>query len=575
MAASSSLSTVWAPHYACPPRYSPCIPRPTTFPAMVDVRNWSGKLQKQPRRHFITLATAATKEAKWPGEEDWSAKREYLVKNKGVWPGEDQVFDPLGVYKTSTLQYVKDCRDLFIEVMEAVKGKQSSRRPGGSTAGKGVAAAIEDSSIDFGDFFKGQLPVKFLKLLAWLALSRVGTYIPIGGVNRAAFQGSLDQNSLLGTLDSFSGGGIGRLGVCSLGIVPFINAQIVFQLLGVLYPKIQELQRKEGEAGRKKVLQWTRYASVGFAIFQAIGQVLYIRPYVYDFNIQWVLTSVGALTLGAVITTYIGEQITELKLGNGTSFLIFTNIVSYLPASIGRTVVQALNDGNYTGLAVIILCFFFLVLGIVYVQEAERKIPINYASRYTFDKRGVGKAAYLPFKVNSSGVMPIIFSTSSLAIPGALARFTGVEALKNAAVALYPGGPLYLPTNVFFIAFFNYFYTFLQLDPDDVSEQLKRQGASVPTIRPGKSTAMFIRSVLGRISVLGSIFLGIMAAAPSIVEGVTHLTAFRGFAGTSVLILVGSATDTARKVQAEIISQKYETIDFYDLDKKRDNDGSN
>lgn len=575
MAASSSLSTVLAPHHACPPRYSPCIPMPTTFPAMVDVRNWSGKLQKQPRRHFVTLATAATKEAKWPGEEDWSAKREYLVKNKGVWPGEDHFFDPLGVYKTSTLQYVKDCRDLFIEVMEAVKGKQSSRRPGGSTAGKGVAAAIEDSSIDFGDFFKGQLPGKFLKLLAWLALSRVGTYIPIGGVNRAAFQGSLDQNSLLGTLDSFSGGGIGRLGVCSLGIVPFINAQIVFQLLGVLYPKIQELQRKEGEAGRKKVLQWTRYASVGFAIFQAIGQVLYIRPYVYDFNIQWVLTSVGALTLGAVITTYIGEQITELKLGNGTSFLIFTNIVSYLPASIGRTVVQALNDGNYTGLAVIILCFFFLVMGIVYVQEAERKIPINYASRYTFDKRGVGKAAYLPFKVNSSGVMPIIFSTSSLAIPGALARFTGVEALKNAAVALYPGGPLYLPTNVFFIAFFNYFYTFLQLDPDDVSEQLKRQGASVPTIRPGKSTAMFIRSVLGRISVLGSIFLGIMAAAPSIVEGVTHLTAFRGFAGTSVLILVGSATDTARKVQAEIISQKYETIDFYDLGKKRDNDGSN
>ncbi|MCO5581410.1 hypothetical protein L7F22_035294 [Adiantum nelumboides] len=168
-------------------------------------------------------------------------------------------------------------------------------------------------------------------------------------------------------------------------------------------------------------------------------------------------------------------------------------------------------------------------------------------------------------QVNSSGVMPIIFSTSALAAPSALARFTSAEFLKNAAVALYPGGALYLPSNVFLIAFFNYFYTFLQLDPDDVSDQLKRQGASIPAIRPGKSTATFISNVLSRISVLGSVFLGVMAAAPSVVEAATHLTAFRGFAGTSILILVGSATDTARKVQAEIISQKYETIDFYDL----------
>ncbi|KAH7433209.1 hypothetical protein KP509_07G059500 [Ceratopteris richardii] len=477
----------------------------------------------------------------------------------------ESYFDPLCLEEDPFRRLANDWRYLWLQVLESASGKQPTKGPGNASAGKGIAAAIEDSTIEFGDFFKGKLPEKFLKLLAWLALSRVGTYIPLSGVDRAAFQGSLDQNSLLGTLDSFSGGGIGRLGICSLGIVPFINAQIVFQLLGVLYPKIQELQKKEGEAGRKKVLQWTRYASIGFAIFQAIGQIVYIRPYVYDFSVEWALTAVFLLTLGSVITTYIGEQISELKLGNGTSFLIFTNIVSYLPASIGRTVVQALNDGNYTGLGFIFMSFFLLVLGIVYVQEAERKIPINYASRYTFDKRGVGKAAYLPFKVNSSGVMPIIFSTSALAAPGALARFTNAEILKNAAVALYPGGTLYLPSNVFLIAFFNYFYTFLQLDPDDVSEQLKRQGASIPAVRPGRATSTFITNVLSRISVLGSAFLGIMAAAPSVVEAATHLTAFRGFAGTSILILVGSATDTARKVQAEIISQKYETIDMYDL----------
>ncbi|XP_013464030.2 preprotein translocase subunit SECY, chloroplastic [Medicago truncatula] len=463
-------------------------------------------------------------------------------------------FDPLGINSSSSSSSTwKNIVSLF----------ESSEKPRGG----GVAAAIEDSSIDFGDFFKGPLPGKFLKLLGFLALSRLGVYIPLGGVNREAFLGNLDQNSLLSTLDSFSGGGIGRLGICSLGIVPFINAQIVFQLLAQVYPKLQDLQKREGEAGRKKILQYTRYASVGFAIVQAIGQVLFLRPYVNDFTTEWALTSVILLTLGSVITTYIGEQITDLKLGNGTSLLIFTNIISYLPASFGRTFAQAFNDANYVGLVTIIVSFFLLVVGIVYVQEAERKIPINYASRFTSKSGGLEKSAYLPFKVNSSGVMPIIFSTSSLALPGTLARFTGLSALKNAAVALNPGGSFYLPFNILLIAFFNYYYTFLQLDPDDVSEQLKRQGASIPLVRPGRSTATFIKTVLSRISVLGSTFLAILAAGPAIVEQTAHLTAFRGFAGTSILILVGCATDTARKVRAEIISQKYKNIELYDFDK--------
>lgn len=300
---------------------------------------------------------------------------------------------------------------------------------------------------------------------------------------------------------------------------------------------------------------------------QAIGQVLFLRPYVNDFSSKWALSTIVLLTLGSVFTTYIGERISDLKLGNGTSLLIFTNIISYLPASFGRTVVQAYQDGNYAGLVGIIVSFVLLVLGIVYVQEAERKIPMNYANRYTSKAGGIQRSAYLPFKVNSSGVMPIIFSTSSLAIPGTLARFTGLDVLKKTAVALNPGGSFYLPTNILLIAFFNYYYTFLQLDPDDVSEQLKRQGASIPLVRPGKSTAEYIKTVLSRISVLGSLFLAILAAGPAVVEQTTHLTAFRGFAGTSVLILVGCATDTARKVQAEIISQKYRNIEMYEIDK--------
>ncbi|XP_024458308.1 preprotein translocase subunit SCY1, chloroplastic isoform X1 [Populus trichocarpa] len=480
---------------------------------------------------------------------------------------ESSSFDPLGINLDGPPSLNAAWESLLAFLSPILESASNTRKDK-----RGVAAAIEDSSIDFGDFFKGPLPGKFLKLLGFLVVSRLGIYIPLGGVNREAFAGNLDQNSLLSTLDSFSGGGIGRLGIFSLGIVPFINAQIVFQLLAQIYPKLQDLQKREGEAGRKKILQYTRYASVGFAIVQAIGQVLYLRPFVDDFSTQWVLTSVTLLTLGSVFTTYIGEQISDLKLGNGTSLLIFTSIISYLPASFGQTAAQAIQDGNYVGLGTIIFSFFLLVLGIVYVQdkgfqEAERKIPLNYASRYTSSSSGLQKSAYLPFKVNSSGVMPIIFSTSSLALPGTLARFTGISALKKAALTLNPGGSFYLPTNILLIAFFNYYYTFLQLDPDDVSEQLKRQGASIPLVRPGKSTAAFLKTVLSRISVLGSTFLAILAAGPSVIEQISHLTAFRGFAGTSVLILVGCATDTARKVQAEIISQKYKNIEFYDIDR--------
>ncbi|CAI5982584.1 unnamed protein product [Closterium sp. NIES-64] len=539
-------------------------------------------------------------------------------------------------------------------------------------------------------------------LLGLLALSRVGIYIPLWGVDISAFQEQLGEGSFLATLDTLSGGGIGRLGLFSLGIVPYINAQIVFQLLGTLYPKIGDLQKKEGEAGRKKAQQYMKYMAVVFGALQAIGQVAYLQQYAYgpsvawaaigqvaylqqyayDPSVAWAVSAVSGLTLGSVAVILLGDKITDLKLGNGTSLLIFTNIVSYLPASIGRTITEATEQGNVTGEALLLASFLLLVFGIVYVQlgngtslliftnivsylpasigrtiteateqgnvtgealllasflllvfgivyvqvggcgwmrvgaggcewvqagvlfspylpasigrtiteaseqgnvtgeallltsflllvfgivyvqqEAERRIPINYASRYNIKTRN----AYLPFKVNSTGVMPIIFSSSLLAAPYSIARFTGSAAFQSAATALYPGGLLYLPANVALIAFFNYFYTFLQLDPADVSDQLKRQGASVPNTRPGKATAALITKVLTRISVLGSAFLGTMAAAPALVEGITHLTAFRGFAGTSILILVGCATDTARKVQAELVSQKYRTIELDDI----------
>ncbi|GBG76790.1 hypothetical protein CBR_g23006 [Chara braunii] len=439
-----------------------------------------------------------------------------------------------------------------------------------SSSSRGSSSSIlgsDDSSPSLGDLFRGKLPSKLGILLLFVALSRLGVYVPLPGVDIKAFSSQLDQSGILGTLDTLSGGGIGRLGVFSLGIVPFINSSIVFQLVASLFPKLQDLQKKEGEAGRRKFLQYTRYGALAFAFAQAFGQCLFIRPYVYHFDLEWFVSSTFTLTAGSMIVMWIGEQISELKIGNGTSILIFCNILSYLPASVGRTVQQAINDNNYLGLAAIVGGFLGLVFGIVYVQEAERKIPMNYASRFRADNRGLGRSSYLPFKVNSSGVMPVIFSSSLLAAPATIARFSGVGFLRSLAIALNPTGPIYLPTNVVLIAFFNYFYTFLQLDPKDVSEQLKRQGASIPSVRPGRATANYITGVLTRMSILGSVFLGSLALAPALVEGVTHLTTFRGFAGTSILILVGCATDTARKVEAELVSQKYLTNIGEDMSK--------
>lgn len=428
-----------------------------------------------------------------------------------------------------------------------------------SSRGGGSGASVDD-------FFSGSLPGKLGTLALLLLVSRVGVYIPLSGVDREAFAQTLQQGSLLGYVDTLAGGSISKVGLFSLGIVPYINSSIIFQLLASVFDGLKKLQKEEGEAGRRKFQQYQRYGALGFAVIQAVGQCTYLRPYVENFDLAWLASSSVALTAGAMILMYIGEQISELKLGNGTSLLIFANICSSLPTSLGQTFEQAQTQGE-ASIFGFVAAFVISTLGIVYVQEAERKIPINYASRYKAG--GLNKTSYLPFKVNSTGVMPIIFSSSLMSAPAALARFTNADALKSVAQVLYPGGPLYLPVSIGLIAFFNYFYTFLQLDPKDVAEQLKRQGASIPGIRPGRSTEVYLGDTLERMSVLGSIFLASLAAAPAIVENITKLSSFRGFAGTSLLIMVGVATDTARRVRSELLMQQYDRIDnLYDENNK-------
>jgi len=473
----------------------------------------------------------------------------------------DWAFDPLGLHP-QTPPAGDD--DWLQSTMLRFSGGGGSARAG-ALSGSGATGG--------GDFWSSKLPGKLATLVALLALSRVGVYIPLEGVDRAAFAQQVQSSGVLGYVDTLAGGSISKVGVFSLGIVPYINSSIIFQLLASAVPSLQKLQKEEGEAGRRQFSQYQRYGALIFAIIQAVGQCLFLRPYVEDFSVGWLLTSSLSLTAGSMVLLWLSEALTELKLGNGTSLLIFVNILSGLPLSAGQTLMQARDAGNNAGLVAFLAAFLTITAGIVCVQEAERRLPIAYASRYDAAKGGLSQASYLPFKVNSAGVMPIIFASSLLALPSTLARLApGTPGMAAVAQALGPTGGAYLPVNVVLIAFFNYFYTFLQLEPKDVADSLKRQGASIPGVRPGAATRDAITSTLERLSLLGSVFLGALTAAPALVEATTGLATFRGFGGTSILILVGVATDSARKVASELVMQQYDRLDdlYKDMGKKRD-----
>mmetsp|Transcript_6373 Transcript_6373/g.17644 ORF Transcript_6373/g.17644 Transcript_6373/m.17644 type:complete len:595 (-) Transcript_6373:64-1848(-) len=476
------------------------------------------------------------------------------------------VWDPLGIADSVRGVDGEVSLPMQMAMMNLGLGSPSSGLTGGAQQRLSPLQATSlrsNGSNDNNDGF-GNLPKKVAIMLALVVFSRLGVYIRLPGVDVAQFSEAMSSGGgLLSYIDTLSGGSISKVGLFSLGIVPYINASILLQLLATAFPSLKKLQREEGPQGRARFTLYQKLAALAFAVVQATGQLSYIRPYVDDWSVDWLVAGVITLTTGAMIMVHVADTITELKLGNGTSILIFANIASALPSSVGAAFTQA-STSQESNLAIYATAFLLTTLGIVYVQDAERQIPMQYASRYRAGS-AMRRQAYLPFKVNATGVMPVIFSSSLLAVPSALARYAHNPAVDKAAAALAPGGGLYLPTNVALIVAFNYLYTFLQLDPKELSDQLKKQGASIPGVRPGRQTADYITKTLNRISVLGSAFLGALSAAPALVEAATGLQAFRGFAGTSVLILVGVAQDTARRFRAEQDMAKYGDLDqLYD-----------
>jgi preprotein translocase subunit SecY len=406
---------------------------------------------------------------------------------------------------------------------------------------------------------------RLLVTIGMLILVRLGIYIPVPGIDRAEFRQAIQSSnfgSLIGFLDILAGGGISALGIFALGILPYINASIIMQLMAAAIPSLEDLQKNEGEAGRRKISQITRYVALGWAIIQSIGISILVNNYAINPGPVFIAKVALALTAGSMFVMWVGELITERGIGNGASLLIFVSIVSTLPASIGATIDQVQSNANRSlvaGVIILILVFLAMIVGIVFVQEGTRRIPIISARRQVGRRLYLEKSSYLPLRLNQGGVMPIIFASAVLFLPLTLLNFLpNNEILARAIQYLRPGGWLYVVVYLALILFFSYFYASLVVNPVDMAQNLKKMGASIPGIRPGKATSEYLERVLNRLTFLGAIFLGLVAIIPTAVEGATRVTTFQGFGATSLLILVGVAIDTAKQIQTYVISQRYE-----------------
>ncbi len=430
---------------------------------------------------------------------------------------------------------------------------------------------------------------RILFTLGLLAVYRLGGHIPTPGVNADKLQQFFDQNrgTLLGFVDLFSGGQLRRLTIFALGIMPYITASIILQLLTVVYEPLAKLQ-KEGELGRKKITQWTRYLTVILSAVQSLGIAISLEKsgdFVLNPGIGFVLMTMLTLTTGSAFIMWLGEQITERGVGNGMSLLIFAGIVVGLPRGVADLVdkVRTSAWGPFTPFAILILVALMIaVVGfIVYVERSERRIPVQYAKRVVGRKVMGGQSTHLPLRVNAGGVMPVIFASSILTLPQtALYAFHNNKVLGPILDALKWGEPLYTLLYAVGIIFFAYFYVSIVFNPSEVADNMRKYGGFIPGIRPGKRTADAINEILTRITLVGALYLIIISFIPEWMIAGIHLNHLPGalggfferlpswvtnglgvsfyFGGTSLLIVVGVAMDTVTQIEAQLIMRHYD-----------------
>ena len=396
---------------------------------------------------------------------------------------------------------------------------------------------------------------KILYTVLILITARLGIFIPVPGIDHDTLYSNIRENTFVNFLDIFSGGGLSTIGIFALGIVPYINASIVTQLLIKIIPDLETLQKEEGESGRRKITQITRYLTLVWALIQSIAISLWIKPYVFNWNISFICDCIMTLTTGSIITMWLSELITEYGIGNGASLLIFQNIVSGIPKNT-QNYVNLFNFQESTPIAIIATLFLCMLSLTIIIQEGTKKITIVSAKQLS-NLNDVNSKSYIPLKMNQGGVMPIVFASAAMTIPAYIANFLSRTGIKSTGLLSLSSGPLYMVLYGILIITFSYFYTSLILNPDDIAKNLKKMGASIPGIRPGNNTSRYLKNILDRLTFLGSFFLFFVALIPSIVTNITEVKVFQGLGATSLLILVGVAVDTAKQIQTYVISEKY------------------
>lgn len=412
-----------------------------------------------------------------------------------------------------------------------------------------------------------ELRGKIIFTIAMLVLYRLGAHIPVPGI---PFQGITGLFSNTGTsvasgamalLNLFSGGALTYVSVFSLGIMPYITSSIILQMLQAVVPSLHELAR-EGEVGQTKITQYSRYLTLALAILNSIGYLFLFKSFGISFNgadapeVIFDIVIVGTLVAGAMLIMWMGELITQRGIGNGMSLIIFANIMAGLPQSIYSSV----ENGNSGILMTVIVCVVILIVIplIVYIERGQRRIPVQYAKRVVGRRMMGGQSTYLPIKVNTAGVIPIIFASALLYFPAQIAVFfPGVAWIQVVAGALSSGW-LNWVLNVVLIVFFAYFYTSMVFNPEDTADNLQKQGGFIPGVRPGRATAAYIKNALSKITLPSAIFLAIIAIVPSIVFSFTGNTLIRAFGGTSILIMVGVVLDTIAKVESQMKMYDYD-----------------
>lgn len=399
----------------------------------------------------------------------------------------------------------------------------------------------------------------FFTLWIFLVI-RLGAHIPVPGINPSVVARLFKEGTLFGLMDLFSGGALSSFSVFAMSIYPYVNASIIIQLLTMVIPKLEEMA-KEGEEGRRKLNEYTRYGTVLLAFIQAVGMAFWMRGSgaLYNTGMLHVITVAVSLTAGTVFLMWLGEQITDKGIGNGISLVIFVNIVSRFPMDIGNVVtlvsVGRLGIGNVVGLVVVAAA---TIAAIVLVQEGQRRVPVQYSKRVVGRRMYGGQSTHIPMRLNHAGVIPVIFASAVLSFPATIAAFIRHPLARQVETMFSGQGVWYQVAYALLIIFFTYFYTAVTFNPLDVANNLKKWGGFIPGIRPGKPTAEYLERVLTRITLPGAAFLALIAVLPGIVMGVTGVptTALR-FGGTAILIVVGVALETMKQIEAHLLMRQY------------------